>query len=161
MKPTLPALTLPALRGGELHLADYAGHPVLVVNTASLCGFTPQYAGLETLHETYRDRGLVVLAVPSNDFGRQEPGDDASIAATCDARFRITFPVAAKAEVTGPGATPLFRWLAEQAGPLGRPRWNFYKYLLARDGTLHTWFGSVTRPDAPRLRRAVERCLAA
>ena len=153
--------TLPALRGEPLRLADYAGRPMLIVNTASLCGFTPQYAGLQALHEAYRDRGLVVLAVPSNDFGRQEPGDADSIGAVCDARFRVTFPVAAKSVVSGSDAIPLFRWLADQAGVLGRPRWNFYKYLVGRDGTLTDWFGSVTRPGAPKLRQAVERCLTA
>ena len=157
----LADFSLPGLNGGTLDLSDYAGRPVLVVNTASLCGFTPQYAGLQRLYEEFGDRGLVVLAVPSNDFGRQEPGDAASIGAVCDARFRISFPVAAKAVVSGREAIPLFRWLGDSAGALGRPRWNFYKYLIGRDGTLAAWFGSITRPDAPKLRRAVERSLAA
>ncbi len=153
--------TLTTLGGEPLPLRAYAGTPLLIVNTASLCGFTPQYAGLQALWTEYRDRGLTVLAVPSNDFGRQEPGDAASIGAVCDARFNITFPVAAKAVVSGANAIPLFRWLADAAGPLGRPRWNFYKYLVGRDGQLIDWFGSVTAPGAARLRRAVERSLAA
>ncbi|MGI4954755.1 MAG: glutathione peroxidase [Janthinobacterium lividum] len=151
--------TLESLRGTPLPLAAYAGKPLLIVNTASLCGFTGQYAGLQELWTEYRERGLTVLAVPSNDFGKQEPGDADSIGAVCDARFRITFPVAAKAVVSGSAAIPLFHWLGQSAGPLGRPRWNFYKYLIGRDGQLADWFGSVTTPGATRLRRAIERCL--
>ena len=156
---TAADFTLTTFRGEPMPLSAYQGRPILVVNTASLCGFTPQYAGLQTLWTTYADRGLVVLAVPSNDFGNQEPGDAESIGQTCDARFRVTFPVAAKAHVRGPQAAPLFRWLGDQAGALGRPRWNFYKYLVGRDGRFVTWFGSVTRPESPRLRAAIERCL--
>ena len=158
---TATDFSLPGLAGGTLDLAAHAGRPMLIVNTASLCGFTPQYAGLQRLHEEYGPRGLLVLAVPSNDFGRQEPGDAAAIGAVCDGRFRVTFPVAAKAPVSGADAIPLFRWLGAEAGMLGRPRWNFYKYLVGRDGRFRTWFGSVTGPDSPKLRRAVERALTA
>ena len=142
--------------GGPLDLRQFAGHPILVVNTASLCGFTPQYAGLQALYAEYKPRGLVVLGVPSNDFGRQEPGDPT----VCTARFATSFPVAGKAHVTGQAAIPLFQWLAREAGALGRPRWNFYKYLIDREGQLATWFGSVTKPSSLRLRAAIERCLA-
>ena len=142
--------------GGPLDLAQFAGHPILVVNTASLCGFTPQYAGLQALYTEYKPRGLVVLAVPSNDFGRQEPGDPT----VCTTRFATSFPVAAKAHVTGKQAIPLFQWLAQEAGALGRPRWNFYKYLIDRDGSLSTWFGSITKPESTKLRGAIERVLA-
>ncbi len=149
-------LTLPALRGG---IIDLQGRPALVVNTASLCGFTPQYAGLQKLHEEWAARGLLVVAVPSNQFGRQEPGDDAAIGATCE-RLHVTFPVAAKAEVTGPGAIPLFQSLAAAAGPLGKPRWNFYKYVIGRDGKLVAWFSSMTSPGSNRLRAALARAVA-
>lgn len=149
---------LPALGGGRIDLAEHAG-PVLVVNSASLCGFTGQYAGLERLWRAYRDRGLLVVAVPSDDFGHQEPGGAAEITA-CTARFAVSFPVAAKAHVRGPRATPLFAWLAGRAGWLGRPRWNFYKYLIGPDGELAAWFPSFVAPDGRRVRRAVERALA-
>lgn len=151
--------TLPALRGTPINLRDYAGQPLLIANTASLCGFTPQYAGLQALWAEYGPRGLQVLAIPSADFGGQEHKDPAATAAACDAR-QVTFPVAATTHVTGAQATPLFRWLAEQAGLAGRPRWNFYKYVIGRDGRLLTWFTSVTSPGAGRVRSAVERALA-
>lgn len=157
--PTAADFTLTTLRGDPLPLADFAGRPMLIVNTASLCGFTPQYAGLQKLWTQYADRGLLVLAVPSNDFGKQEPGDAAAIGQVCDARFGVTFPVAGKEHVKGDQATPLFRWLAQEAGFLGRPRWNFYKYMIGRDGGLVQWFSSATRPSSPRLRVLIERCL--
>ena len=150
---------LPGLRGGPIRLSDHVGRPMLIVNTASLCGFTSQYAGLQTVWERYSERGLLVLAVPSNDFGRQEPGDAGSIGAVCDGRFGVTFPVAGKAVVSGSGAIPLFRWIAGQAGLAGRPHWNFYKYLIGRDGRLVGWFSSLTKPDSARVRGAIETCL--
>ncbi len=152
--------TLPALRGDPIDLAAFAGKPLLIANTASMCGFTPQYAGLQALWTDYAARGLTVLAVPSPDFGNQEHSDPAQTAAVCDARFRITFPVAATAHVSGAKAIPLFRWLADQAGTAGRPRWNFYKYIIGRDGQLLDWFTSIARPDGPRIRKAVDRALA-
>ena len=152
---------LPALRGDPLDLAAYQGRPLLIANTASLCGFTPQYAGLQQLWTEYGPRGLTVLAVPSPDFGGQEHKDPADTAKLCDARFNITFPIAAATHVKGPDATPLFRWLAEQAGLAGRPRWNFYKYVIGRDGRLLQWFSSVARPESARIRTTLERALAA
>lgn len=157
--PIAADFALTTLRGDPLPLAHFSGRPILVVNTASLCGFTPQYAGLQTLYTRYADRGLLVLGVPSNDFGNQEPGDSAAIGEVCSTRFRLTFPVAGKEHVTGADATPLFRWLGQEAGFLGRPRWNFYKYLIGRDGHLVQWFSSFTSPDSPRLRVSIERCL--
>ena len=157
---TAHEFTLPALRGEPIRLDAYRGQPLLVANTASLCGFTGQYAGLQQLHAEYAGQGLVVLAVPSADFGNQEHADPAKTAALCDARFRISFPVAATAHVKGDGATPLFRWLGEQAGPLGRPRWNFYKYVIGRDGRLVQWFSSLATPGGRTIRAAIERCLA-
>ena len=158
---TIADFKLDGLSGVPIDLAAHAGRPILIVNTASLCGFTPQYAGLQRLWSGYAERGLLIVAVPSNDFGRQEPGDAAAIGAVCDGRFHIGFPVAAKAHVRGDQAIPLFRWLAAQAGALGQPRWNFYKYLVGRDGRLATWFTSVTKPEAPRLVAAIERELPA
>lgn len=155
---TIDAFELPGLGGAPIRLADHVGRPMLIANTASLCGFTPQYAGLQALSERYAARGLLVLAVPSDDFGGQEPGDAGSIGATCR-RLGVTFPVAAKAAVSGPGAIPLFQWLGAQAGWRGRPRWNFYKYVIGRDGRLVRWFSSLTRPDSSRVRLTIERCL--
>src|SRR5881392_3961930 len=109
---TAYAFSFPALAGGEIRLADYAGRPLLVVNTASLCGFTPQYAGLQELWTQFRSRGLTIIGVPSNDFGAQEPGGATEIAETAQHQYSVTFPLAAKAVVTGPGAHPFYRWAA-------------------------------------------------
>lgn len=146
-----------ALHGGAMPLSRFAGQPLLIVNTASRCGFTPHYAGLQRLWTERRDAGLVVLGVPCNDFGGQEPGTAEEIGAFCTAQFGVDFPLTAKVHVRGPQRHPLFGWLAAQGGFLSRPRWNFYKYLIDRQGRLAAWFTSLTPPEAPRLRRAVER----
>lgn len=148
-----------ALQGGDLPLSRFANHPMLIVNTASRCGFTLHYAGLQQLWAERRDAGLVVIGVPCNDFGGQEPGSEAEIGAFCTARFGVDFPLTAKVHVRGPDRHPLFTWLAQQGGFLSRPRWNFYKYLIDQEGRLADWFTCLTPPGAPRLRRAVERVL--
>jgi len=151
---------LESLAGGALPLSRFAGRPMLIVNTASKCGFTPQYAGLEALWRQYNDQGLVVLGVPSNDFANQEPGTSGEIAAFCQGNYSVDFPMAAKAHVRGRDAHPLFRWLAVEGGFLARPRWNFYKYAIGRDGRLKGWFSTLTTPASPRLTRRVEAIVA-
>ncbi len=151
--------TLTSLQGEPLKLAQYAGSPLLIVNTASRCGFTPQYEGLQALWSQHRERGLTLIGVPSNDFGRQEPGSEAEIAGFCSANYGVSFPMTEKLRVRGRDADPLFHWLAQQGGLLSRPRWNFFKYVIGRDGRLADWFSSVTSPDSPRLRTAVSRVL--
>lgn len=151
--------SLPRLDGGTLDLADYAGHPLLIVNTASRCGFTGQYAGLQEVWERYRERGLVVIGVPSNDFGQQEPGNEAAIGAFCQKNYGVSFPLSAKLPVRGPAAHPLYRFLAAQAGALSQPRWNFYKYVISPDGRVADWFSSLAAPLSTRVLRAVERQL--
>ena len=146
-------------RGGEIKLADYSGKTVLVVNTASQCGFTEQYGPLQRLYEKYRDRGFVVVAVPSNDFGGQEPGSNSEIVDFATREFEVGFPIAAKARVKGEGADPFYRWAADQVGTLGKPRWNFHKYLVGPDGRLITWFSSFTKPDSAKLTDAIEAAL--
>ena len=148
-----------AIDGTPLPLSGYAGKAVLVVNTASRCGFTGQYRALQALWSDYRDRGLVVLGVPSNDFGGQEPGSEAEIQALCDEDYGVDFPLTAKTRVRGPEAHPFYRWARAEAGSLAAPKWNFHKYLIAPDGHLATWFYSWTAPNARRLRRAVEAVL--
>jgi glutathione peroxidase len=148
---------LTALNGQPLPLRQFAGRPLVIINGASECGFTPQYAGLQALWQEFKDTGLIVLAVPSNDFGGQEPGDAATIAKFCREKFGIDFPMAAKRAVRGADADPLFQWLSAEGGFFARPRWNFYKYLIGRDGRLADWFASVTRPDSGKFRRAVQR----
>ncbi len=158
---TLHAFTLKDIDGRDFPLAQFAGRPVVVVNTASACGFTPQYAGLQQLWHDRQNDGLVVIGVPSNDFGGQEPGDHVNISAFCKGNFGVDFPMTEKLKVTGADAHPLFKWLAAEAGFFGRPRWNFYKYLIGRDGLLKDWFSSPTAPGARRFRRAVDRIIRA
>jgi len=138
-------------------LCQYAGRVLLVVNTASYCGFTPQYRGLEALYTRYRDAGLVVLGFPSNDFA-QEKASNREIADFCENTFGVRFPMFAASAVRGRDANPLFRQLAERAGQA--PRWNFHKYLVARDGTVVGQWGATTTPQSAELVQAIERQLA-
>jgi glutathione peroxidase len=156
---TAYAFSFPALAGGNIRLADYAGHPVLVVNTASLCGFTPQYAGLQELWSEFHDRGLMIVGVPSNDFGGQEPGGASEIAETAQHQYGVTFPIAAKAIVKGPDAHPFYKWAAN-ARPKDVPRWNFHKYLIGRDGYLADVFPESVEPLDTRVKTAIARALA-
>jgi glutathione peroxidase len=149
LSATIYDFTLPALNGGSLALADYAGKVVLVVNTASACGFTPQYAGLEQLWRDYRDRGLVVLGCPCDQFGHQEPGNAAQIRDFCTARFGVSFPLSAKIEVNGPNAHPLYRHLTQAApGLLGTEaiKWNFTKFLVDRQGRVVRRYAPAAAP---------------
>lgn len=148
---------LEALEGGPLPLSDFRGKALLVVNTASFCGFTRQFEALQKLHDRFEARGLAVVGVPSNSF-RQESSDAARIREVCETIYGITFPMAGLTDVRGPQAHPLFAWLAAQAG--GAPRWNFHKYLVARDGLAVRAFASGTEPDHPELLGAVEAALA-
>ncbi|AWK87785.1 glutathione peroxidase [Azospirillum thermophilum] len=153
------AFTFQGIDGKPLPLAQFAGKAVLVVNTASLCGFTPQYKGLQALWTRYRERGLVVLGVPSADFGGQELGNAGAIKDFCETSFQVDFPMADKTVVSGDGAHPFYRWAGEEMGFLARPRWNFHKYLVGPDGRLVTWFSSITEPESDKLVRAVEEAL--
>ena len=135
--------------------AGYRGRVVLLVNTASRCGFTNQYRGLEALWRRYKDRGLVVLGVPSNDFGGQEPGSNDEIKRFCAATFDVTFPLADKQIVCGSGAHPLYRWAAARTGSLGTPNWNFHKILIGRDGRVIDWFSALSGTGR-KLDRAIE-----
>ena len=154
--PDAYAFSFAGLEGGEIRLADHQGSALLVVNTASRCGFTPQYAGLQELWTRYRARGLVVIGVPSNDFG-QELSSSGEIAGFCSREFGVTFPLAATQPVRGPGAHPFYRWA--QAGKGEAPRWNFHKYIVGRDGRLVGSFPSEIRPTDPRIVAAIERAL--
>ncbi|HLG86231.1 MAG TPA: glutathione peroxidase [Alphaproteobacteria bacterium] len=155
---TAHAFSFKSLEGKPLPLSAFKGKPLLIVNTASKCGFTPQYQGLEELWRATRDRGLVVLGVPCNDFGGQEPGSAQEIATFCEVRFGVDFPLTEKVHVKGDEAHPLFRWLVAKGA--GRPRWNFYKYLIDRDGNFVDWFSSMTSPKSGRFQKAVEKLLA-
>ncbi len=143
--------TAASLGGESADLAACKGKVLLVVNVASQCGFTPQYEGLETIYEKYRDRGFEVLAFPCNQFGSQEPGDSGQIAAFCESKFGVTFPMFAKVDVNGERAHPLFKWLKNEApGILGTKdiKWNFTKFLVDRNGKVVERFAPTTKPES-------------
>ena len=145
--------------GQQKSLADYAGQVLLVVNVASKCGFTPQYAGLEKLWQDYRQQGLAVLGFPCDQFGHQEPGDEEQIQEFCSLTYGVTFPMFAKVEVNGDDAHPLYKWLrSEKSGVLGsRIKWNFTKFLVDREGNVVKRYGSVTKPE--KLTADIEKAL--
>src|ERR1700694_69797 len=156
---TAYAFSFPALAGGDIRLAEHAGRPLLIVKTASLCGYTPQYAGLQELWREFHDRGLMIVGVPSNDFGGQEPGGVTEIAETAQHQYGATFPIAAKAAVKGPNAHPFYKWAAE-ARPKDVPRWNFHKYLIGRSGYIAEVFPETVEPSDTRVKTAIARALA-
>jgi glutathione peroxidase len=156
--PALLNHRFPGLKGGQLDFCAWKGKVVLAVNTASHCGFTRQYKGLQALHERFGARGLVVVGFPANDFGAQEPGSNAEVADFCERTFKVKFPMVEKSSVVGPQANPFFAALAKQTGEA--PKWNFHKYLIDRDGLSVQSFGSRVAPDASELQAAVERALA-
>jgi glutathione peroxidase len=152
-----------AIDGDPLPLSAYKNKVLLVVNTASRCGFTPQYEGLQKLYDTYKDMGLVVIGIPANDFGGQEPGSNKEIKEFCTMNFAINFPMAEKVAVTGTDAHPFYKWAGAQGkGGLltAKPRWNFHKYLVGPDGTLMGLYASLTKPDSAELIKAIEAELA-
>ena len=154
--------TVRAADGAPVQLSDYRRTVLLIVNTASQCGFTPQYEGLEALYQKYRARGLVVMAFPCNQFGGQEPGDAAEIATFCATTYNVTFPVLAKVDVNGPKADPLFAYLTRaKRGILGSAaiKWNFTKFLVGRDGRVIARFAPADRPQM--LEADIEKALAA
>lgn len=155
--------TLPALDGTPVDLSTFTGKVVLVVNTASKCGFTRQYKGLQALHETYAARGLVVLGFPCNQFGKQEPGTDNEIKAFCQKNYGVSFQMFSKVDVNGTNAPALFQYLTSDNVPIkdrGPIRWNFEKFLIGRDGRLIARFRSLTSPESSKVIRAIEAALA-
>lgn len=145
---TVNDFTATDIQGADTALSDYRGQVLLVVNTASQCGFTPQYAGLEELQQTFASRGFAVLGFPCDQFGHQEPGSEGEIATFCESSFGVTFPMFSKVEVNGDGAHPLYQWLkSEKGGVLGkRIKWNFTKFLIGKDGQVVKRYGSTTKP---------------
>lgn len=155
--------TATSLKGKEVHLADYRGKVVLIVNTASHCGFTPQYKGLQELYDSHKKDGLVVLGFPCNEFGRQEPGDSEEIMTFCKENYGVTFPMFSKIRVLGRRATPLYRYLShpDTNGKLSGPiKWNFTKFLVGRDGKVVARFESRTAPEDEAFLKQVEAELA-
>jgi len=148
-----------SIQGSRYPLDRWTGQPLLLVNTASECGYTPQYTKLQKLWEEYKPAGLIVLGVPCNEFGAQEPDDEDTIQDFCTDRFNVTFPMTEKLTILGPGAHPLFLALREEYTSDILPRWNFFKYLFGRDGNLLHHWPSAMEPDDPRFRNEIERNL--
>src|SRR5207248_3043932 len=157
---TAYAFSFPGLDGGEIRLGDYAGKPILVVNTASQCGYTPQFTGLQQLYKRYHERGLMIVAVPSNDFGGQEPGTPLEIMQTAHQEYGVTFPLAEKAVVKGGSQHPFYKWAASER-QLDTPRWNFHKYLIGRDGHIAAVFPTDVEPMDARVINAIVKELGA
>jgi glutathione peroxidase len=149
-----------AIDGKPLPLADFRGKVLVVVNTASFCGFTDQYRGLQKLHESLEAKGVVVIGVPSGDFGGQEYGTDQETKAFCEGAFGITFPLTTKSHVRGDKAHTFYAWAASILGAGQAPAWNFHKYIVGRDGTLVGAFGTRTKPNDPALLMVLEQALA-
>ncbi len=150
-----------SIDGQTLPLSSFKGKSVLVVNTASQCGFTPQYTQLEEIWQKYKDKGFVVLGVPSNDFGGQEPGSDKEIKKFCEGNYDVDFPLTTKYDVMGPKAHPFYQWAAATAGDVAVPKWNFHKLLIDPNGKLVAEFPSGTKPDSPEITKAIEASLPA
>jgi glutathione peroxidase len=159
---TMANFTAERIDGSPLALADLQGRVLLIVNTASACGFTPQFAGLEVLHQRYKDQGLTILGFPCNQFGAQDPGNNAEIGAFCQKNYGVSFDMMAKVEVNGSQAHPLFQWLKAQApGVLGSEaiKWNFTKFLVGKDGLVRKRYASMDAPE--KLTKDIEAALAA
>jgi glutathione peroxidase len=148
----------PGIEGGTLPLSAWKGKPILVVNTASFCGFTPQYTELEKLWTQYKGRGVIVLGVPSNDFGQQEPGSAKEIKTFCES-YDVSFPLADKQKVVGPDAHPFYRWIAAELGDAGVPRWNFHKYLIDAQGEIAGAWPSRVTPLSKEVTGAIDAAL--
>jgi glutathione peroxidase len=156
---TLYDFTLTGNDGKPMPMDQFKGKVVMLVNTASECGYTPQYEGLEAVWKANKDKGLVIVGVPSNDFGGQEPGSNAEIATFCKLNYGVTFPLADKSVVSGSSAIPVYKWANGKAGMLGSPKWNFHKYLFGKDGTFINWYSTATKPDGPKIAAALEAAL--
>lgn len=151
--------TFTALDGADMPLEQFKGKVILVVNTASKCGFTPQYEALEALHQAHKADGLVIIGVPCNNFGGQELEESHEIRAFVEEKYKVTFPLTSKTVVKGDDAHPFFKWAGEKAGFIGRPKWNFHKYLIGRDGEFITWFSSMTSPESSKFQMAIKDAL--
>lgn len=150
----------PSIEGGQMNLSDYQGKVLLVVNTASQCGFTPQYTALQAIWSEYRDKGLVVIGVPSDDFGGQELDSEQQVKQFCEVNFDIDFPMTAITKVKGENAHAFYQWAGQQVGMMGKPKWNFHKFLIGRDGQMADWFSSMTSPGSPKMKKSIDAALA-
>ena len=150
--------TIESISGETINLSDYKSKVVLLVNTASKCGFTPQYSGLQKIYERYKNDGLVVLGVPTNDFN-QELSKDSDVKEFCEIRFGVEFPMSSIQPIRGENAHPVYKWIQSNVSVIGQPRWNFHKYLIGKDGKIINWFSSKTSPTSEGLVNQIETAL--
>ena len=150
--------SIESISGGDISLSDYKNKVVLLVNTASQCGFTPQYAGLQKIYDRYKDDGFVVLGVPSDDFNQELSNDD-DVKKFCEIRYGVNFPLTSIQKIKGDGAHPLYKWISGNTSVIGQPRWNFHKYLISKEGQVLNWFSSMTSPTSDGLLKQVEQAL--
>ena len=150
--------SIESISGGNISLSDYKNKVVLLVNTASQCGFTPQYAGLQKIYDRYKDDGFVVLGVPSDDFNQELSSDD-DVKNFCEIRYGVNFPLTSIQKIKGESAHPLYKWISGNTSVIGQPRWNFHKYLIGKEGQIINWFSSMTSPTSEGLLKQVEQAL--
>ena len=150
--------SIESISGGDISLSDYKNKVVLLVYTASQCGFTPQYAGLQKIYDRYKDDGFVVLGVPSDDFNQELSSDD-DVKKFCEIRYGVNFPLTSIQKIKGDSAHPLYKWISGNTSVIGQPRWNFHKYLISKEGQILNWFSSMTSPTSDGLLKQVEQAL--
>ena len=150
--------SIESISGGEISLSEYKNKVALLVNTASQCGFTPQYAGLQKIYDRYKDDGFVVLGVPSDDFNQELSSDD-DVKKFCEIRYGVNFPLTSIQKIKGDSAHPLYKWISGNTSVIGQPRWNFHKYLISKEGQVLNWFSSMTSPTSDGLLKQVEQAL--
>ena len=150
--------SIESISGGDISLSDYKNKVVLLVNTASQCGFTPQYSGLQKIYDRYKDDGFVVLGVPSDDFNQELSSDD-DVKKFCEIRYGVNFPLTSIQKIKGDSAHPLYKWISGNTSVIGQPRWNFHKYLISKEGQILNWFSSMTSPTSDGLLKQVEQAL--
>ena len=165
MSITFPAnsdfydLSFESIDGNIISLKEFKNKPIIVVNSASFCGFTYQYEQLENLYQKYKKKGLVIIAIPSNDFGGQEFKDNKKVKEFCEVNFNISFPITTITKVKGKDRHPFFKWVEKEAGYLSLPKWNFYKYLINKEGKLSSWFSSVTKPSSEKFLNELKKIM--
>ena len=152
-------LSFESIDGNIISLKEFKNKPIIVVNSASFCGFTYQYEQLENLYQKFKKKGLVVIAIPSNDFGGQEFKDNKKVKEFCEVNFSISFPITTITKVKGKNKHPFFKWVEKEAGYLSLPKWNFYKYLINKNGELSAWFSSMTKPESKKFLNEIEKIM--
>ena len=150
--------SIESISGDTINLSDFKSKVVLLVNTASKCGFTPQYSGLQKIYERYKDDGLIVFGIPTNDFN-QELSKDSEVKEFCEIRFGVEFPMSSIQPIRGEDAHPIYKWIQSNVSVIGQPRWNFHKYLIGKDGKIINWFSSMTSPTSEGMIKQIETAL--